>query len=1071
MQRIWQATDAGYLFDLRVEAEQVNKEIVGSFLQMLAASDRVQQMEENCLLTHEEAVNLKADEQELLGLPQEFPYQLFVSNDRGDLGHSNLHYRVLLLQPDGTYFINPEIKGSYVRIGQSREYILRKEQYLLLKTTAACNETVSTLKTPQQVQKYNLENLEAIKRYGRKTDAKFSSYLETTKVVCPDKLSVDLVQQEGSGFYHAEPVLLQNTADGGYKVLDSKAFQGAFDSAADARSVYLGRDHVKYVCKDEIKDGLAKIKASKSFNKKEYADFKANPWNYFEEDVFEFPEGLYSDRVYGLIDHSYRYFGVEGINEGGWLPEEGTEYASAAIEFVNKENVEEIDRKLTEAQAKGENTVEINGEIVAITDELLEKVARLKEQQQSSFAGETKATAKDGATASANKVLGIKTNESNVDYAASYQKRAAYTALENVLNPQIELFQHQREGINWIYKQWCAGHKGVLLADDMGLGKTMQTLAFVAAIKKHYPQKINTPVLIVAPVALLRNWKEEIYKFLPRGIFTDVIELHSTGMQKFKQNGVLNLANFAEEYKDCIVQTTYETLRREQLRLGEIPWSIIVVDEAQKIKNPSTRQTQALKAMKYDFTICLSGTPVENSWIDLWSIMDFVEPGKLGSFASFNDNYQKKLKANKRDLEVIKQLGTKLQNQLDPLFLRRLKKEHLKGLPQKHVELCKSVMPKLQLETYKNVIQCYREEQGTPLAVIAKLRDVSLHPRLAVMQPQKMSAAAANSIINESARLKKTFEILINVKMKNEKALIFVVSKKMQLLLQYLIQGFLGVEVQTPINGDMNGMVRQNIIDDFNAKEGFGVLILSPEAAGVGLNIVSANHVIHLSRTWNPAKEDQATDRVYRIGQKKDVTVYIPIAYSPELGEGNAFDEKLEALMTFKRNISENVLFPTEQSDDDIETIFGGITGVKGEGENVLVWTIEDVDALTGIAFEELVKKLYCKMGYDTLKTPQSNDKGADVIAWTDRERRNGWLIQCKQTTTQNNLNADGVQEVYSAKAFYEQRYKCSFKTLVITNAGDFTSNAKTLAKQNGVELIGRKQLSDLLAKYKVLKA
>ncbi len=135
------------------------------------------------------------------------------------------------------------------------------------------------------------------------------------------------------------------------------------------------------------------------------------------------------------------------------------------------------------------------------------------------------------------------------------------------------------------------------------------------------------------------------------------------------------------------------------------------------------------------------------------------------------------------------------------------------------------------------------------------------------------------------------------------------------------------------------------------------------------------------------------------------------------------------------------------------------------------MWTIEDVDALTGIAFEELVKKLYCKMGYDTLKTPPSNDKGADVIAWTDRERRNGWLIQCKQTTTQNNLNADGVQEVYSAKAFYEQRYKCSFKTLVITNAGDFTSNAKTLAEQNGVELIGRKQLSDLLAKYKVLKA
>lgn len=216
--------------------------------------------------------------------------------------------------------------------------------------------------------------------------------------------------------------------------------------------------------------------------------------------------------------------------------------------------------------------------------------------------------------------------------------------LINALKPEIELFEHQKEGIAWMYKQWCDGYKGVLLADDMGLGKTMQTLAFIAGVKKQFPAKLDAPVLIVAPVALLRNWKEEVFKFIPQGIFSDVVELHSTGLQNFKENGKLKLTNFAEAYKDCIVQTTYETLRSCQLEFGKVPWSIVIVDEAQKIKNPSASQTQALKGMKYDFAICLSGTPVENSWIDLWSIMDFVQPGKLGSFSWFNDNYQKNLR-------------------------------------------------------------------------------------------------------------------------------------------------------------------------------------------------------------------------------------------------------------------------------------------------------------------------------------------------------------------------------------------------------------------------------------------
>lgn len=1055
--KIWKVNQEGYIFETTLFDS--NNDIIKDFLEMLVTSGKVERIGEAYLLRHDVAVELASDEQELLELPSIFPYQFRIENSQGDIAHNSFRYRISLLQPNGEIFINPQFIGSYVCIDSTREYILRREQYLLLQVANECNNTVANLSNGTQVQKYNLEKLSKVKQYGNAINADFSGHIKSTHVVCPDKLSVELIKYEDLGLYHAEPVLLKESKKGDYEAIDSELFQKAFDRSNGTRDIYLDDNRVKYVCNEKIKNGLKKIKNADSFSESEYRAFQDNPWQYFEDEIFEFPEGVYSDRVYGFIDQTYRYFGAEKLSEGGWLPEEGT----INVDSKGIEITDEIIDLVVKAQSKGQTSIEINGTIVDIDEDLLERIDRYKKTQN-----KTEKTKTPELKHKNRNILGIKTNEQRVDYTTKFAKEREQTILINTLKSEIKLFEHQKEGIAWIYKQWCSGYKGVLLADDMGLGKTIQTLAFIAGVKKQFPTQTIGPVLIVAPVSLLRNWKEEIYKFIPKGIFDDVIELHSAGLQKFKDSRKLNLQHFADEYKNCIVQTTYETLRSSQLEFGKVPWSIIIVDEAQKIKNPSASQTQALKAMKYDFAICLSGTPVENSWIDLWSIMDFVQPGKLGSFSWFNDNYQKKLKANRYDADVIKTLGTDLQTKLEPLFLRRLKKQHLKGLPQKNIKLCKAMMPKVQAETYKNVIRNFREEKGAAFSVIAKLRDISLHPRISTMRIGQLSLDEANKVINESARLKKTFEILMNIKAKNEKALIFVVSKKMQLLLQYLIQGFLEIIVQTPINGDVNSTSRQKIIDEFNTKEGFAVLILSPEAAGVGLNIVSANHVIHLSRTWNPAKEDQATDRAYRIGQKKDVTVYIPIAYCADLGEGNSFDEKLDALMSFKRNLSENVLFPTFESVDDITRMFDDLTGVSVAGDDVLYWQIDDIDTLTGLAFEEVISKLYKKMGYKTIKTPASNDKGADVIVWENTERQAGILIQCKQTAGSSNMNADGVQEVYSSKVFYESQYNCKFKTLVITNACDFTSNAKILAKQNGVTLIAREQLADMLNKYPI---
>ena len=203
---------------------------------------------------------------------------------------------------------------------------------------------------------------------------------------------------------------------------------------------------------------------------------------------------------------------------------------------------------------------------------------------------------------------------------------------------------------------------------------------------------------------------------------------------------------------------------------------------------------------------------------------------------------------------------------------------------------------------------------------LCELREVSLHPDLLTLSEEKFFALGADEIIGRSARLMKTFALLDEIKTRGEKVLIFVTSRKMQAILKHLLEVKLGMEISPPINGTMNGAARQRIIAAFKERQGFNALILSPEAAGVGFTVTEANNVIHLSRAWNPAKENQATDRVYRIGQRKIVNVYLPLACNENL-RGKTFDENLDALLNCKNILSANVLFPTAETDADVKTL------------------------------------------------------------------------------------------------------------------------------------------------------
>lgn len=843
-----------------------------------------------------------------------------------------------------------------------------------------------------------------IQQQAAKSDAQIDGYIseKNKKIIVPDKLDVDF--QESGDTVKVAPILLENH-DGKLEKIDSADFQGVFSNRKKILSSYRGKDGAQYVFSNTLREGLTQIKSVGTLSKSDAIRYKLQPRELFTSEAFDFD---YSDRVIGIEE----------------------------VEIATYQNPSwEID------WGEGGNCTKIS-----------EPNNNSKERS---------------------KVLALKikeNTESNIYRKDSVARQGTFFA--DVLCPGVTLYDYQVRGVWKISQVWQEGYHGILVADDMGLGKTLQTLIFIGGLKKFCAdyEKINFPILIVAPTALLTNWQSEYEKFLRGGIFSEVIPLHGNGLRKFftnelAQNGrkKLSLRNLPP---NALALTTYETLRDYQFSFAEIPWSIIIADEAQKIKNPNAGITKALKAMKYDFAICLSGTPVENSWLDLWSIMDFVQPAHLDDLKTFKTKYIDGLTG-----ENITQLGEEIKKSLEPLILRRMKENHLKNLPVKNIFVCREEMPRYQSKIYSAVLEKYRRGGfSTPLNFINRLREVSLHPDLGTMAKEKFFELDADEIINRSARLIKTFELLNEIKTRDEKVLVFIVNRNMQEILKHLLELKFGIKILPPINGTMNGAARQSIIDKFKKLSGFNVLILSPEAAGVGFTITEANNVIHLGRTWNPAKENQATDRVYRIGQKKAVNVYLPLACNKNL-RGKTFDENLEVLLGYKMNLNAKVLFPTAETSADVNILIA-IMNLPEEILDSGYWTIEEVDAVTGFAFEKTIAELFnCMKNFTAEKTPDTNDYGADVVVKSSIDNT-GLLVQCKHTVNpDDSIGNKGVQEICAAVAYYADKHKRNFQPVVITNAKNFTFGAIELAQKNGVRLIARRELGKMFHDYNVLRS
>lgn len=1073
----WQIDDSGFLFSQ--ERLSAHPNFISSVILYLSSEyDEIKKDDRGVLFPHNIIASLDREIRETLLLPPAYPFYIKIAAING-LGDQDLRFSITYHFDDNQQIVNPCIIGCFFQVADGDAYAFTQDQYLLTKGTSSFNKLSTTNKTLNAAYR----QIAQIKDLSAGLRIRLDKLCSETDIIMPSKLSVTLKNND-DGTLQIIPQLSPHEMEKSSYGLNgeiqqiNEAFGKRFQHPkfkVNKENIIHPSDESPYIIIDDNqRAALNNLKIKNIVKVTERENFVKFPETILDPEIFNLDD--FSDRVKELGIYRPRVFPFLKPFKESWLPPECGLLIDQIPLHLDKEEIRELIPKIKDAIADGAATVNTgNGNIPASHEVLTALESLAKETAEWTPSGTNKSVAKTDRS-----ILIIYDNIEKKDYDT--KKLDAISAARSHPLPKhlkSTLLPHQNKGFQWLMNAWQRRLKGALLADDMGLGKTLQGLALIAAIKERMDSggEEKKRFLIVAPVSLLDNWRSEYHKFFDTTIFGEPLALHGRMLALYKRGQ--NLA-FDSMPQDCLVLTTYETLRDQQCSFGKINWSVIILDEAQKIKTPTARMTYAAKAMKYDFGLCMTGTPVENSWVDLWSIMDFALPGQLGCLKDFNTKYQSVLAKEGTD---VKALGSSLKEQIQPFMLRRLKADVCDGLPAKHEHKKKVEMSQAQLNEYLSIVsqakaqlkdKAENERRPHILKTILTLRDISLYKDGAsALSLAALDNLSTEDILNGSARMKVTLEILEEIRHKQEKVIIFILSRNFQYVLLKIIKEKLGIEAFGPINGSIIGHHRFEIINKFQEQRGFQVLILSPEAAGVGLNITEANHVIHLSRLWNPAKEDQATDRAYRIGQKRVVHVYYPMAVHSKLGENGSFDEKLDNLLRLKRELSANVMLPPENNED-----FGYAFGesILNETDDTIdsncpSITMKDIDMLTGMGFEKYVLAIYKKQGHEASLTSITNDYGADIIV-SPKNGDIGVLIQCKHVNNpEKSVSAEGVREVCASLGTYSYAQGGPFVGIVVTNAFDFTENAKITAKANNIELISRTLLRKWVEEFKITGA
>lgn len=501
--------------------------------------------------------------------------------------------------------------------------------------------------------------------------------------------------------------------------------------------------------------------------------------------------------------------------------------------------------------------------------------------------------------------------------------------LEAIITPESfrgELRPYQSRGVGWLtfLEQWGLG---ACLADDMGLGKTIQLIAFLLHLKEQ--NVLEEPTLLVCPTSVLGNWEREVKKFGPS---LKVMLHHGDSRPKGK--------SFAKavQGKDLVI-TSYALIHRDLADLKSVSWQGVVLDEAQNVKNPEAKQSQAVRQLETQFRIALTGTPVENRLSELWSIMDFLNPGYLGPKNFFQRRFATPIERY-GDTDSLKTLRSLVQ----PFILRRLKTDRdiIQDLPDKQEMTVFCGLTSEQAALYQNIVEKSMaqieaaegiQRHGIILALLVKLKQICNHPALFLKEEGSQEPGARSQKLEEkqpatgkgqkvetdnsfewrSGKLQRLEEMLEEVVLEGDRALIFTQFAEWGKLLKAHLERQMGREVLF-LYGSTPKKQREEMVDRFQQDpQGPRIFILSLKAGGVGLNLTRANHVFHFDRWWNPAVENQATDRVFRIGQTRNVQVHKFVC-------NGTLEEKIHDLIESKKALAENVVGAGENWLTELDT-------------------------------------------------------------------------------------------------------------------------------------------------------
>lgn len=566
------------------------------------------------------------------------------------------------------------------------------------------------------------------------------------------------------------------------------------------------------------------------------------------------------------------------------------------------------EKEMREFLSMAEGLVQYKGKWVEVNREKLEDVLEAFEKVKDLSNGNTLTLGEAmRLELHGEKVLGLSSQElevsvSNGEWFRSMKEFLArptsFQAMDTVPSFKAQLRAYQGEGYRWLHRMWQLGF-GACLADDMGLGKTVQVIAFLEYLRINHGGK----ALLVLPASLIGNWQHEIERFAPEMTY-DILH-KSAGKSSedliVKDNVFLHI-------------TTYGMAARLE-ELKDRRWDVLILDEAQAIKNPGTKQSKSVKKIPSGMRIALTGTPIENSLSDLWSLFDFLNHGLLGSSKEFS-SFVKGLSDDGRGY-------VRLRKMISPFLLRRLKtdKSIISDLPDK-IEINEyAALSKKQVSLYKQLVGKLEsnlqesegiERKGLILSSIMKFKQICNHPDHYLGREEFKSEG--------SGKFELLRDICQTIYEKRERVIVFTQFKEMTEPISELLTGIFHKEGFV-LHGGTSVKNRNKMVEQFNGESYVPFMVLSLKAGGVGLNLTSANHVIHFDRWWNPAVENQATDRAFRIGQTKNVMVH-------KFVTKGTIEEKIDSMIQSKEKLAGDILssggeqWITEYSNEELMELF-----------------------------------------------------------------------------------------------------------------------------------------------------